>query len=752
MKQILLKCVRSRAVRAVAIGCLAAFALHTLGAQGAIEKELFKRQFSLSDRPVSGNIVLVEIDRQSIDSVGVWPWSRRLHALALERLRSAGAASVFFDIDFSAASDPEGDALFARALDREGPPVHVAVFSQSTASAEGKADVGPPEEMLGSANPTLVNMVAEHDGKVWQVSSSDTWRGQVTPSMFAAIANRPSPARFWIDYGIDVETLPSLSYLDVVTGAFDPEAVAGKTIVVGATAIELGDLVGVPRHGVLPGVVVQILAAESIVLGRTLHLAHPALTVFLILIASLLGETVARRFSWRAVFLWTMCTWATLFGGAVVAQHGAAVLVEIVPAIVASLLTIFAGYAQRVSYLDLKLLTESLALRRAQAFMHRVAGDMQDGLLVLDSLGRVKTINTAAIEMFGTNGYMEADLPVFDFCIWPRLTSEAEMHAALLMGSRARSPERIICRRASGEDFYAEITVSAMPQESDERWILVIRDATEKVHADRLARRREQHLRDLTIRAEAATRTKTEFVAAMSHELRTPLNAIIGCATIMNTEQLGPLSDPYKAFSGEIRDGGARLLRLLSHILDYANAEIDTVMIERARHDLSDLLTEVVELQRPRAEAAGLELSFDDLPHRVAASVDPIAIQKAVGNLLANAIRFTPNGGSVAVTMSQSDDTCVELRVEDSGIGIPEDEIARCFEPFEQIDRSETRAVDGAGLGLTVAKTFIEQHGGSLTLKSAVGIGTIALIRLPLGLGIEASELEKTREAFKSAS
>ncbi len=214
----------------------------------------------------------------------------------------------------------------------------------------------------------------------------------------------------------------------------------------------------------------------------------------------------------------------------------------------------------------------------------------------------------------------------------------------------------------------------------------------------------------------------------------------------------GPLSDSYKAFSGEIRDGGATVV---APVVTYSRLRQCRDGHGRDRADA--LRSQRVDRRgggasAPKSRGWSSDAEHGRPPASVRVCVDPIAIHTAVGNLLANAIRFTPQGGGVAVTLSQPDDRCVEVRIEDSGIGIPEDQIARCFEPFEQIDRSETRAVDGAGLALTVARTFIERHDGSLTLRSAVGVGTIAFIRLPLELGVEASELEKTRAAFKSAS
>jgi PAS domain S-box-containing protein len=419
------------------------------------------------------------------------------------------------------------------------------------------------------------------------------------------------------------------------------------------------------------------------------------------------------------------------FALAVVIQRESQILLEIAPAAIAVPMSVVTGFVQKSDYLGWRLLIEAFQLRRANAFMNRVAMNMQDGLVTLHPDGRIDTTNLAASHMLGLPSMDLQGQKVSRYLVWPRTNSLAAVEQYLQAASLTDTIQRVICCSVEGEKFYAEVSVAQLPEALSDRWIIVIRDATDKVRADRLARRRERDLRALKIKAEVATRAKTEFVATMSHELRTPLNAIVGSASIISNEQFGELNQSYKAFADEIVQGGARLERLLSHVLDYANAEMDLTVLERDFCDLFELLREAVGLQQKRAEVAGVEITLLDPGSVQKVFVDRVAMQKAIGNILANAIRFSSADGQVKVTLETELSGRIEIKVEDQGIGIPNEVVKSCFEPFFQVDQSARRALDGAGLGLTVAQRFVRMHGGDVTLQSELDIGTTATITLP---------------------
>jgi signal transduction histidine kinase len=231
--------------------------------------------------------------------------------------------------------------------------------------------------------------------------------------------------------------------------------------------------------------------------------------------------------------------------------------------------------------------------------------------------------------------------------------------------------------------------------------------------------------------AQAASWSKSAFLAAMSHELRTPLNAIIGFSELMTSEMFGPLGHPnYGGYSRDIAQSGNHLLSLINDILDISKLEAKKAELTETNVDLAELLRCTVHALGPIAAKAQvtLTLSAASLPFIVA---DERRIKQVVLNLLSNGIKFTPKGGTVSAS-ARADGDGIHIVVKDTGIGMTKDEIPRAFESFTQIDSKLSRKFEGTGLGLPLARHLVELHGGTLNLSSEPGIGTIATVRLPL--------------------
>ncbi len=245
-------------------------------------------------------------------------------------------------------------------------------------------------------------------------------------------------------------------------------------------------------------------------------------------------------------------------------------------------------------------------------------------------------------------------------------------------------------------------------------------------------KRYEAALKAARAAAEDANNAKSAFLATMSHELRTPLNAILGFSELIRDQTFGPINVPrYIDYAGNIHASGRHLLELITSILDISKIEAGKLEIELRPVDLPSLLQECMALVRNRAETQKLLLTADlahDLPTIWA---DERALRQIMLNLLTNAIKFTPNGGTVTVGAKMAGPDWLDLSVTDTGIGIPEDQLARVMKPFEQLDNSYTRSAGGTGLGLALVKALIELHGGTVTLTSAPGHGTTALVHLP---------------------
>lgn len=234
--------------------------------------------------------------------------------------------------------------------------------------------------------------------------------------------------------------------------------------------------------------------------------------------------------------------------------------------------------------------------------------------------------------------------------------------------------------------------------------------------------------------AETANRAKSEFLANMSHELRTPLNAVIGFAEVMRDELMGPLGNPaYREYAQHIHDNGHQLLATINTILELCRAESGRMELKEDAVDIAYLVKSRAKAIKARADAAGLTFSIDISDALPEIRGDEVRLSQILDNLLSNAVKFTPTGGRVTVRARRWSDGGLVLLVEDTGIGIAPENIARVLEPFSQVDSRFDRRFGGAGLGLSLAKRLAELHGGTLKIDSTPGKGTTVSVLLPKG-------------------
>lgn len=246
---------------------MAAFGAVAIGATVSLDRMLTDLRFGLTQRPVSGQVLFVDIDSRSLSEIGVWPWPRQVYAEILDALVAADVADVAFDIDFSSRSTEAGDAAFAAALAAAGGFARLAAFEQ-VGGVDGKLALNLPIEAFAKyADPVAVNVIAGPDGRVDQVATET----QGIPALAVALSGRTADGpTISIDFGIDITKVDRISAADVVSGAFDPARVAGRQVVVGASAIELRDIFAVPRFGMVPGPLLQIAAVETLMANRSL--------------------------------------------------------------------------------------------------------------------------------------------------------------------------------------------------------------------------------------------------------------------------------------------------------------------------------------------------------------------------------------------------------------------------------------------------------------------------------------------------
>lgn len=229
--------------------------------------------------------------------------------------------------------------------------------------------------------------------------------------------------------------------------------------------------------------------------------------------------------------------------------------------------------------------------------------------------------------------------------------------------------------------------------------------------------------------AEAASRAKSDFLAHMSHELRTPLNGVLGMASLLVQMELGP---EELECAQTIQQSAESLLGNINDILDLAKAEADKIVVERARFDLRAVLERIVQAIALPARRRGLDVHLRIAPDTPEAAYgDEARLRQVLLNLLSNAAKFT-EAGEVALTVRPGGDGRVAFEVQDTGIGISEDQLERIFEPFTQADASTTRRYGGTGLGLSISRHLVERMGGAIEVESRVGRGSTFRFSLPL--------------------
>ena len=239
----------------------------------------------------------------------------------------------------------------------------------------------------------------------------------------------------------------------------------------------------------------------------------------------------------------------------------------------------------------------------------------------------------------------------------------------------------------------------------------------------------------------SANRAKSEFLATMSHDLRTPLNAILGFSDLMRQQILGPLgAAKYRDYAEDIHASAAHLLDLVNDLLDLSRIETGNLKLDREPLQLFETVSAAARTLESIAQSAGVTISVQTREPESLCSADRRAIEQITLNLLSNSIRHTAEGGSIQVTLEAISDGGTKLIFADDGCGIAPDALPKLFEPYEQANPLRARPYHGHGLGLPICKRLVEAHGGTITLDSTLGVGTVITIAIPADDTVKAGE------------
>ncbi len=238
--------------------------------------------------------------------------------------------------------------------------------------------------------------------------------------------------------------------------------------------------------------------------------------------------------------------------------------------------------------------------------------------------------------------------------------------------------------------------------------------------------------RQARVEAELANRVKSEFISNMSHELRTPLNTVLGFSKLLMEHGDRKLSDAdIVQYATLVHNSADRLLAVFNDILDMSKMRSGTYSLDAFEVDIAEILRDCVEGAKPAAAEAGLEIKMRQSFQLPLVRGDDVKLGQIFANLISNAVKFTPSGGTVKIEVIEQAEGKVMVSVSDTGVGMTLDEIHIALEPFGQVDAARGRWKEGAGLGLPIAKSLVELHGGELTITSIKGKGTDVTVVLP---------------------
>ncbi|MCD7060269.1 EAL domain-containing protein [Pelagibacterium xiamenense] len=386
-----------RVLAGLAILCAAALATFW----NPIDRPLMDARFALRDQPASGEIVFVALDAASLEAVGVWPWPRDLYADLIDATLDAGATDVFVDIDFSARSTEAADARLEEALEASGGYAYLAAFGQQ--SRDGQIhNARPLERFLRHVDPFSVNVIVDDAGQARQLPSAMAIGGTLVRSLPMWLhPGEALPPAIGIDFGISAASIPTISAASVLDGTVSPGAFMGKSVIIGASAVELQDFFFTPGQGAIPGALIQVLAAESVAQDRALASTGPAPAL------ALLGVFLALMLAaHRRVGLWNaLAATVGLALGAEAAAHGAyqfeATMIPTGPLLVGlALYGIWRILSEtRIRQFIIERVTGER--NQMQDVLRRVVDDNFDGVIVVDENRRILAASGLAKSWLG---------------------------------------------------------------------------------------------------------------------------------------------------------------------------------------------------------------------------------------------------------------------------------------------------------------------------------------------------------------
>jgi signal transduction histidine kinase len=367
-----------------------------------------------------------------------------------------------------------------------------------------------------------------------------------------------------------------------------------------------------------------------------------------------------------------------------------------------------------------------LQLKRQNSLLQSTLENIGEGLSVFDSQGRLVAWNYRFRELL--------ELPA-DLALGATL-NDILTHQAIRGDFGGDDPEAEVARRL--DLFYRDVPTTKERVMLPGRTLQIRRRAMPNgavisIYSDVTEiKASERKLIEARSQAEAANRAKGDFLANMSHELRTPLNAIIGFSEVISNELFGPIAnEKYLEYIKDIHTSSLHLLSIINDVLDMSKIEAGKVELSKEIVQIQNVISEVIRMVHEKARSRDIELIAQLPDQEIEIWADERSMKQIFLNLLSNAIKFSREGGQIYVRDTADRPDVAVLEIEDHGIGMNEEEQQLALQPFGQAKPVITRNYDGTGLGLPITKGLVEAHGGTLTINSRAGRGTIVRIVLP---------------------
>ncbi|MBM3557190.1 MAG: PAS domain S-box protein, partial [Alphaproteobacteria bacterium] len=376
-------------------------------------------------------------------------------------------------------------------------------------------------------------------------------------------------------------------------------------------------------------------------------------------------------------------------------------------------------------------------LARTQAQLTSMIDSAMDAIITVDDRMRIVGFNLSASRLFNCKREDAIGLALEGFIPTRyRGEHEGQMRAFAESGATKRSMghgAEVTAVRADGTEFAADISISSYIGSGHRFYTAIIRDITQRKLSEAMVKQGLIDLAAAKEAAEVANRSKSAFLANMSHELRTPLNAIIGFAEVIAKGGGGLGAQKSAEYANDIVESGRHLLAVLGDILDMSKIEAGRYRLHPQPVALAAIIKAALAIAGGLAKERDIIVESHIAPNLPPIEADERALKQVLLNLLSNAVKFNRPGGRIDMRLDLLASGEQEIRVADTGIGIAAEALEHLFQPFQQVDSGLTRRNEGTGLGLWISLQFVKMHGGTLHLESAPGIGTTAVLRLPVG-------------------